>query len=157
MSDSNLVILHSDPGRSIGTEPEEPSSRFRVHDCVDGGAAGSSGIEKPPAAAHSMSVTWNQTVALAEMFRIMGDPSRLRIILVCLDAPTCVGDIAQQTRLSPSLVSRHLRLLRAARVLRAERQGQQVFYAMADAHIRRIIADMLVHLAERPEDGEGEG
>jgi DNA-binding transcriptional ArsR family regulator len=63
------------------------------------------------------------------MFRLMGDPSRLRIVLACLDAPICVSDVAARTRLSQSLVSHHLRLLRAARILRAERQGKQVFYA----------------------------
>ncbi len=82
------------------------------------------------------------------MFRMMGDASRLKIILACLDAPLCVSDIATRTKLSPSLVSHHLRLLRAARVLRSERQGKQVFYAAADAHIRCVIADMVAHVGE---------
>ena len=64
---------------------------------------------------------------LADLFRIMGDPTRLRIILTCLADPTNVGEIATQLNLSPSLVSHHLRLLRAARVLRAERRGKQMF------------------------------
>src|SRR5277367_3221113 len=90
-----------------------------------------------------VSMTDDQAALLAEMFRLMGDASRLKIILACLDAPICVSDIARRTKLSPSLVSHHLRLLRAARVLRAQRQGKQVFYAASDAHIRRVITDMV--------------
>ena len=106
-----------------------------------------------PMATHT-SITDDQAVELAEMFRLMGDPSRLRIILACLDAPTCVSDVAARTRLSPSLVSHHLRLLRAARILRADRQGKQVFYAPADEHVRCTIADMVAHVGEsaEPED-----
>ena len=96
------------------------------------------------------SITDDQAVELAEMFKLMGDPSRLRIILACLDGAACVSDIATRTRLSPSLVSHHLRLLRAARILRAERQGKQVFYAPADEHIRCTIADIVAHVGEPP-------
>ncbi len=96
------------------------------------------------------SITDDQAVELAEMFRLMGDPSRLRIVLACLDGAACVSDIAARTRLSPSLVSHHLRLLRAARILRAERQGKQVFYAPADEHVRCTITDMVAHVGEPP-------
>ena len=90
-------------------------------------------------------------VQLADLFRLMGDPTRLRIILVCLDEPISVGDIASRLGLSPSLVSHHLRLLRAARVLRSERRGKQIFYAAADDHIRCVITDMLDHIGEAVE------
>jgi len=90
---------------------------------------------------------------LADLFRLLGDPTRLRIVLACLDAPTAVGEIADRLDLSDSLVSHHLRLLRAARVVRAERQGKQVFYSAADEHIRRVVIDLLEHAAEpRPEE-----
>ena len=88
------------------------------------------------------------------MFRLMGDPSRLRIVLACLDAPICVSGVAARTRLSQSLVSHHLRLLRAARILRAERQGKQVFYAPADDHVRCTIADMVAHVGEQADPEE---
>jgi DNA-binding transcriptional ArsR family regulator len=58
----------------------------------------------------------------------MGDPSRLKIMLACLDAPICVGDIAARTGLSLLLASHHLRLLRSARILRGDRRGKRVFY-----------------------------
>lgn len=87
-------------------------------------------------------------VQLADVFRLMGDPSRLRIILACLNAPISVGEIATQLDLSPSLVSHHLRLLRGARVLRAERRGKQMFYSALDEHIRCVIDDMVAHVGE---------
>ena len=66
-------------------------------------------------------------VPLADLFRLLGDPTRLRIVLACVDERRAVGAIAEGLGLSPSLVSHHLRLLRAARIVRAERQGKQVF------------------------------
>jgi DNA-binding transcriptional ArsR family regulator len=85
---------------------------------------------------------------LADLFRLLGDPTRLRIVLACLDTPTAVNDIANQLDLSNSLVSHHLRLLRAARIVKADRHGKQVFYAAADQHISGVLADMLEHIAE---------
>ncbi len=86
---------------------------------------------------------------LAETFRLMGDPTRLRIILACLPAPIRVSDIAEQLDLSQSLVSHHLRLLKSARVLKAQRDGRQMFYSACDDHIDHVILDMLSHVAER--------
>lgn len=100
-----------------------------------------------------LSMSGDQAIAIAEIFRLLGDPSRLRIVVACLDTPRCVSDIAQETALSSSLVSHHLRLLRGARILKSERRGKQVFYAAEDEHVRSIIADMITHAAE--EDGEG--
>ena len=85
---------------------------------------------------------------LADLFRLMGDPTRLRIILTCLTEPTSVGDIASRLNLSQSLVSHHLRLLRAARVLKGARRGKQMFYSSDDAHIEHVLADMLAHIRE---------
>jgi len=94
-------------------------------------------------------------VELAEIFHLMGDPSRLRIIAACMAGPICVGDIAGRLGLSASLVSHHLRLLRAARILRGERRGKQIFYSAADDHISRMLTDMAEHVAEEhPHSGE---
>ena len=91
----------------------------------------------------------DQSIAqLADLFHLLGDPTRLRIVLACLDQPTAVGEIADGLDLSSSLVSHHLRLLRAARIVKAERQGKQVFYSTADAHISGVLRDMLEHIAE---------
>jgi DNA-binding transcriptional ArsR family regulator len=85
---------------------------------------------------------------LADLFRLLGDPTRLRIVLACVDARRPVGAIADALGLSPSLVSHHLRLLRATRIVRATREGKQVFYAAADQHISAMLAGMLEHVAE---------
>ena len=94
-----------------------------------------------------------RTAELAEMFRFLGDPTRLRIVLACLAAPLSVSALAERVGASPSLVSHHLRLLRAARILRAERRGKQVFYSAADEHIRDMLTDMIEHVAEPADDG----
>jgi len=95
-------------------------------------------------------------VELAEMFRLMSDPTRLRIILACLDAPAAVGEMAERLGISASLVSHHLRLLRAARLLQADRRGRQVFYVVGDEHIRSMLTDMVAHVSEE-DQAEAEG
>jgi len=85
---------------------------------------------------------------LADLFHLLGDPTRLRIVLACLATPIAVSDIATTLQLSGSLVSHHLRLLRAARIVKSERHGKQVFYTAADAHISDVLTDMLEHIAE---------
>ncbi len=89
------------------------------------------------------------------MFRLMSDPTRLRIILACLDAPAAVGEMAERLGISASLVSHHLRLLRAARLLQADRRGRQVFYAVQDEHVRSMLSDMVDHVAEGEAEVEG--
>jgi DNA-binding transcriptional ArsR family regulator len=91
---------------------------------------------------------------LADLFHLLGDPTRLRIVLACVEAPIAVSEIASSLQLSSSLVSHHLRLLRAARIVKSERQGKQVFYSAADAHISGVLHDMLEHIAEPPNGNE---
>lgn len=93
---------------------------------------------------------------LSDLFRLMGDPTRLRIILSCLAGPASVGEIAAHTGATPSLVSHHLRLLRAARLVRSERRGRQIFYSPRDEHIRCVIEDMVDHVREPRELEEGD-
>lgn len=82
------------------------------------------------------------------MFKLLGDPSRLKIVLETMDGPVAVGAIAERLALSPSLVSHHLRLLRGARLVRHERRGREVRYSVHDDHIRHVVADMVAHVAE---------
>ncbi len=101
-----------------------------------------------PRAARLASLDDDTVSQLAEMFRLMGDPTRLRVILSCLPGPSPVGDMARRLGLSSSLVSHHLRLLRAARVMRGQRRGKHVHYGLADQHISRVLLDMLDHVVE---------
>ncbi len=88
---------------------------------------------------------------VADIFKQLGDASRLRIAVCCMTSDVCVTDIAERLRLSPSLVSHHLRLLRAARLVRSDRRGKQVYYSLADSHVRSVLTDMIDHVAERYE------
>ncbi|MBY8966651.1 metalloregulator ArsR/SmtB family transcription factor [Algiphilus sp.] len=90
----------------------------------------------------------HQAEELAGMFHLLGDANRLRLVCACLDRAVSVQDLAAQLGLSASLASHHLRLLRAARLMRAERQGKHVFYRAADAHVSRMLADMIAHVQE---------
>ncbi|MGO3128224.1 MAG: ArsR/SmtB family transcription factor [Luteimonas sp.] len=85
---------------------------------------------------------------LAETFKLLGDPTRLRVLLTCLDGPVAVGEIARRTGASQPLVSHHLRLLRGARLVRGERQARQVLYEADDAHVRDMLVDMIEHADE---------
>jgi DNA-binding transcriptional ArsR family regulator len=93
---------------------------------------------------------------IAETYRLLGDPTRLKVVLTCLEGPIAVGDIARATGASQSLVSHHLRLLRAARLVRGTRRNKQVFYEVEDDHIARMLTDMLAHAAEEHEPDDEE-
>lgn len=94
----------------------------------------------------------HETTILAETFRLMGDPTRLRILFYCLVGPYAVGDIAEKLELSQSLVSHHLRLLRGARLVKRERRSRQIFYTVADSHVSDMLRDMASHIGEEPTD-----
>ncbi|MEO0370257.1 MAG: metalloregulator ArsR/SmtB family transcription factor [Pseudomonadota bacterium] len=88
----------------------------------------------------------DQVTELADTFGLLSDPTRLSIVVACMDRERAAGEIAEAIGSSPSLVSHHLRLLRSARILRADRRGKQVFYAMADACVHRVVKIMIEHL-----------
>jgi len=94
----------------------------------------------------------DEITVLAETFRLLGDPTRLRILFHCLAGPCPVGDIADSLGLSQPLVSHHLRLLRGARLVRGERQARQVFYEIADHHVSGMLRDMASHIGEEAGD-----
>ncbi len=100
-----------------------------------------------------MPLNRDQQSELAGMFHLLGEPNRLGLVLSCLDEPISVGDMAARLGLSQSLVSHHLRLMRAARLLRAERRGKQVYYSIADRHVSDMLRNMIDHLVE-PHDHE---
>ena len=87
-------------------------------------------------------------VRMADMFRLLGDPTRLRVLLACLHAPIAVGAIACRLDVSPSLVSHHLRLLRAGRLVHGTRESRQILYRVADEHVAHMLTDMMAHAAE---------
>ena len=109
----------------------------------------------------SVGLESGQTAQLSETFGLLADPTRLSIVLVCMEREVPAGMIAEELGLSASLVSHHLRLLRAARMLRGERRGKQVFYSMADECVRDVLKIMIDHLfihehgvSDEPHEGE---
>ncbi len=90
----------------------------------------------------------DQLIALSDLLRLMGDPSRLKIIIACMKKPICVTDICDNTDLSQSLVSHHLRLLRATSLLKAKRDGRQIFYSVNGEVVRCILIDLIEHISK---------
>jgi ArsR family transcriptional regulator, lead/cadmium/zinc/bismuth-responsive transcriptional repressor len=85
---------------------------------------------------------------LAETFRILGDPTRVRILDVLASGELCVCDIADLVGMSESAVSHQLRLLRGMRLVRPRRAGRQVFYTLDDQHIMSLFQQGLKHVLE---------
>jgi len=83
---------------------------------------------------------------LAEIFRSLSDPSRIRIVSVLAEGETSVGALAQAVGLSESAVSHHLRGLRLMRLVRARKAGRQVYYALDDEHITDLYRRGLDHV-----------
>lgn len=101
-----------------------------------------------PALRITSELSAEQAGALATMFRVLGDTNRLCLIYACLGDAVCVQDLASRLGLSPSLASHNLQILKAARLMRAERRGKRVFYVVDDEHIRDVLCDMFTHLGE---------
>jgi DNA-binding transcriptional ArsR family regulator len=93
-----------------------------------------------------------QIAEISEILRLLGEPSRLRILLACLAEPASVGEIAQRVAIPRSLVSHHLRVLRASRLLRADRNGKQIIYSAVDDRVACIVADLASHVVDTSED-----
>lgn len=83
---------------------------------------------------------------LADLFSALSDPTRLRIISVLLEREMNVGDIASQLAMTESAVSHQLRGLRQLRLVRARKNGRQVYYALDDDHIRELYRLGLDHV-----------
>ena len=87
---------------------------------------------------------------LAETFRLLTDPGRLRLIAALLETDElCVCDLAEVTGLSQTACSHNLRLLRAQRLVRYRKQGRKVYYTLDDDHIRVLLDVALQHVAHR--------
>lgn len=91
-------------------------------------------------------LTRDDVVEMADTFGLLADPTRLSIVLACVNESRAAGDIAERLGVSASLTSHHLRLLRSARILKSDRRGKQVFYAMADDCVPRILTILSDHL-----------
>lgn len=85
---------------------------------------------------------------LAELFKVFGDSTRIRILFVLFEAEVCVCDLAEALHMTQSAVSHQLKILKQNKLVRSRREGKSVFYSLADAHVRAIINQGLEHVCE---------
>lgn len=83
---------------------------------------------------------------MADIFAALGDANRLRMLTLLLDQELGVGEIARLVDISESNASHQLRLLRTLRIVRARKEGKQVFYMLDDAHIRDLLERAIEHM-----------
>ncbi|MFG6339897.1 MAG: metalloregulator ArsR/SmtB family transcription factor [Lachnospiraceae bacterium] len=89
---------------------------------------------------------------LAELFKIFGDPTRIRILYVMLDTERCVNDIAGLLQMSQSSVSHQLRILKTSKLVKSRREGKSIFYSLDDEHVRSILSMGMEHIMEGNKD-----
>ena len=92
---------------------------------------------------------------LAELFKVFGDSTRIRILFVLFESEMCVCDIAQLLNMTQSAISHQLRALRDANLVINRRDGKNIYYALADDHVRQIFEMGLEHIRESGEAKEG--
>ena len=86
--------------------------------------------------------------SVADIFRVLGDPGRVKILDTLGDRELCVNDLAAHIGMSESAVSHQLRLLRTMRLVRVRREGRLAFYAVDDHHILELLKQVGTHVQE---------
>lgn len=85
---------------------------------------------------------------LAELFKVFGDSTRIRILFVLFEAEVCVCDLAEALNMTQSAISHQLKILKQSKLVKGRREGKSVFYSLTDDHVRTIIAQGLEHIYE---------
>lgn len=86
--------------------------------------------------------------SMADLFKVFGDPTRVRILFALFQQEACVQEIANRLGMTQSAISHQLRILKQARLVSSRREGKSIFYALADDHIYTIFRQALEHIAE---------
>lgn len=92
--------------------------------------------------------TEEQLFDLAELFKIFGDSTRIKILYLLFEAELCVCDIAQLLGMTQSAISHQLQVLKKSKLVKYRRAGKTVFYSLADAHVRTIVGQGMEHINE---------
>ena len=90
----------------------------------------------------------DQLYDLAEIFKVFGDSTRIKILYVLFEAEMCVCDIAQLLNMNQSAISHQLRILKQNRLVKNRREGKAVFYSLADSHVKTILSQGMDHISE---------
>ncbi len=85
---------------------------------------------------------------LAELFKVFGDSTRIRILFVLFEAEVCVCDLAAVLNMTQSAISHQLRILKQNKLVKSRREGKSIFYSLADEHVRTVIAQGREHIEE---------
>lgn len=85
---------------------------------------------------------------LAELYKVFGDSTRIKILYVLFESEMCVCDIAQLLNMSISAISHQLRVLKQSQLVRFRKEGKTVFYSLADEHVRLILGQGMEHVCE---------
>ena len=90
----------------------------------------------------------NELYDLAELFKVFGDSTRIRILFVLSSAEVCVCDLARVLNMTQSAISHQLRILKQNKLVKSRREGKSIFYSLADGHVSTIIAQGRDHIEE---------
>ena len=90
----------------------------------------------------------NELYDLAELFKVFGDSTRIRILFVLFEAEVCVSDLAEVLHMTQSAVSHQLKILKQNKLVKSRREGKSIFYSLADDHVKTIIAQGMEHIEE---------
>ncbi len=85
---------------------------------------------------------------LADLFKIFGDPTRIKILYALSESEMCVCDIAQRLNMTQSAISHQLKILKQSKLVKNRREGKTVFYSLADGHVKTIMRHGLDHVQE---------
>lgn len=119
-------------------------------------ACAATSTEDRVAAVRDALVSRDEAERLAELFRLLGEPTRARILYALVEAgELCVGDLAGLVEVAETTVSQALRLLRTAGVVRSRRDGRHVHYRLDDAHVRLLLDLSREHLRHGTVTGDG--
>ena len=88
---------------------------------------------------------------LADLFKIFGDSTRIKILYALLRSELCVCDIAKLMDVSQSAVSHQLRVLKGSKLVKFRREGKTLYYSLADEHVFRILSQGMEHILGGPE------
>lgn len=85
---------------------------------------------------------------LAELFKVFGDSTRIKILYVLLESEMCVCDIAELLHMTQSAISHQLRVLKQSQLVKFRREGKAIFYSLADNHVVTILSQGMDHVGE---------
>ena len=131
MAGNELVAIErtSEPDREDGEE-DSPSCRVGDHD------------DRP------VNVDQATCQRAAAIFRALGDPQRLRLLIMLEARAWCVSELAAALDEPLPAISQRLRILKSERIVRSQREGKHVFYRLADGHISRLVTNGVMHAME---------